>query len=875
MLAERVGSVLRFVIILGGIAGAASIVFAMYRAAHPTLITDLQPKDHTLRVYTTQPARLRLYAADVPVAEMTTPPGPAPAVFDLPRPPNALAVRAITEDGRRTDIKSFGSYTLPGVSGEPTGSRFVTFVLGKRRITAAATITLPRTDERVQALLKLAWPARAFTESTLDEALQPSPGSHTYYTVPSFVGDTAAWETTYRGGDVTVHAGSLVGAVPAPFPATDKIAFVLHVPWSRSRPFQSDVLQVRFDDFVPSRFDPMPEAMTSDRRLIWRSDQHHPIDRVTVTLEPSRRSTLATLRDWLTPDATSRWAQAAYSIVYGAWAAVGILLVARLGRKSFPSSHPPVAVVAWSLAALTFAPAVSELVNDLPRIMPRSQLSLAFYSVSELLIVAFGAVFIVAALVLVVVPRGWLAFVATLALVVAIAAAAESVDARFYVSDILGDTARSRLFWRDVGSALTLCSTALLLWWTLRPFPQLRRIKRIGIAAVFLETALLITLSWPFGWESFLPPLEPVPGYGGVAQALNQILFSLASAAPLLFGLLFLTTGRIGRTPADCVRTRRIFAAACVALFVVGPHAAVAYLPLPAAIAFGLMFVALVNDDRWNAIDRLRRVVVRDRRYFVDRALDLREAERVDNTLESLGDQFTAGTLSPDDYDKRVAALRAHAAKLRAPIPADDAPVVERLAFGGGVAADDLGNGRRAAFIGFCVALGFAAVLAQQALALDTRTPALGFTVAVTLLTFVGGRTLIAFVFGYVFAHLQGSSGVTKAAVLACVQIAATLPVWILSGPTSTILANALAIVAFDVIVGFLAFDLPNLRLIRPTLLTPRRLIAGAGLQNATVILALFSGSIVSLLTGQMSVLAAAAIKAAFPNAPVLPFHGQ
>ena len=303
-------------------------------------------------------------------------------------------------------------------------------------------------------------------------------------------------------------------------------------------------------------------------------------------------------------------------------------------------------IVAWSLAAVAFAPALNEWVNQVQRLFEPSLVLFAG-------VVAFAGVapFVVTALALTVAPRGWLAFVATLSLVVVVSAATSIVDSEFYSYNLLGDHARSKIFWRDLGSAVTMAAIALLLWWTIRPHPWLRRLPWGGAAfAVFLEIALLIVLSWPFGRDGYLPPAEPVPSYSGAVGALTEVRYTLANAAPLLFGLLYVSMGM-------------------------------------------------------------------------------------------------------------------------------------------------------------------------------TRP-----------------------------AH-----GETKATLLAAVQSIATLPVC----------------VAFDVIVGFIAFDLPNLKFIRPTLLTPRRLIAVAGLQDVAVIFALFSGSIVSLLTGQVSAVATAAIRAAFPNVPIPPVPGQ
>lgn len=871
-------SVLRFLVVLVAIGGTTGLAFAMFRAAHPVLITDVAAKAKTFEVTSSEPVALRLYADGVPVAEAT--PVAQRSTTVLPLSGHAIdvwAVRATATDGRRSDTAVWRSPGPPVPPDDAVGSRFLALMLGKHQSAVAATVTLPRSDERIHALLSLSWPPRAFIDNSLDVMLQPSPEANSYYDVSSFLGDTSDWETTYHGGDVTVHIGALRNTVPSYFPATDRIAVDLRLPWNHVvHRFRKDVVQLQFEGYAPSGFDPLPDTITTDRRYIWHDDPQHALDRIIITLRPERRSLFSVAHDWIEPHPTQPWTRLLLTLLHDVWNAAPIVVVAWLCRAAFKAMDAQHRMVAWSLAAIAFAPAASEVVNELSRLplrLPQPAFGIS-WTTGLMFGVAVGAlaIFAVTAVTQGIAPRACLAFVATIALVVVVAAGAAIADHEFYTRPSFTDQVRTELFWRDVGTAVTMVAIALLLWWTIRPYAWLRRMGWGSALALTLEIGLLLFLSWPFGREAFLPPIEPAPRYGGAVSSLNVVIYALASAAPLVFALLYVSTGLAGPANDGPLRRRRIYTAALVALFVVGTQVTVAALPLPAIIAFGLMWFALVNDARWTSIDAWRHLVTEDRARFVDRALDLREADRVDRTLETLNDQFVSGSLSPKDYTERAEALRTRAIDLRRAVP-NDAAVIEQLAFGAGVAADDLGNGRRAGTVGLVVALGFAAVLAQQALALGTRSPAVVFTLAFTLLTFVGGRALSAFVFGYAFAHLRGSSGVTKATLLAAVQSVATLPVWLLAGSPATIPSDALAIVAFDVIVGFIAFDWPNLKFIRPTLLTPRRLIGVAGLQDVAVVFALFSGSIVSLLTGQVSAIAAAAIKAAFPTAPVPPVH--
>ena len=871
----------------------------LFRHAQAPLITDIRWTRGTALVTTSEPARTRLYANRVPVAEATT----SPSVQASSRHRNVaelqatgvalgnLMIAATTPDGVSDELPTSWRRTsmIP-----PRGSRYLSLVLGPRRSAAAGTVTLPRDDPRAHALLALGWTTSGFITDTLDVWLRPSPEANAYYALP-FSGDAPAWnptsETTYRGGDVTVQHGNIENILQWSFPATDTIALVLH-DFRPSLRFKQEIVEIKFDGYTPTRFDPLPETITTDHRYIWRFDAKNSVDQIVIGIHHSRASALESIREIGDAQPANRWARIGLRGVADLWIALPIIVLPLLCRRSFAILGPARSILTGSLLALTLSPAVIDIIQEIVGSSQGTTFMLKAFAVPAAVILVLSAAAASVASrragdagIAKTVVFGCVAFLATLALIAAAVQTARDVDRAFYLDrDTVDNFLRAQIYWRDVGSVVTMATAGVLVWWIVRPYQWVRVTLRRAIPALpegaaawlaaLLEAAVLIVLIWPFSREAYLHTPEPTPPFAEATNSFMSLVYPLARSAPILFGLVFLCTGGLCGDEDSAVRHRRTIAAALFALFVVGTTSTIVALTISATIAFLLTWLALVPDEQWQRIDALRREVVLKREHYIGRALDLREADRAEAALESLNQKFGSGDLAPDDYEKRTEALRERFSALRSGTNRREAALIEQLAFGAGVAPDDLGNGRRAALVGFWVSLAFVAVIAHEALTLGTRSAAPVLTFVVALFMFVGRRTLEAFVLGYLFAHLRGTSGVTKATIFAVLQVAALLPTWMIYGAASTIPTDVLVIVAFDVVVGFLAFDLPSLKMIRPGLLTPRRVVAMAGLQDLTVIFALFSGSIASILTGQLSSLALTAVKTAFPHLPVQNPHG-
>ena len=884
------GWVAHFLFISAAIAGATAVAFTLFRHAQAPLITGVTWHGDTALITTTLPARTRLYADRIPLAEATT--SPDHLVAELHATRVALqhaAVSATTDDGVSDEVTTLwnGPMTMPA-----RGSRYLSLVLGPRRSAAAATITLPRDDVRAHALLALGWTTSGFIADTLDVWLRPSPDATSYYRLP-FSTDAPAWnptwETTYRGGDLTVQHGNIENTVQWSFPASDTVELLLHGFRSGLR-FKTEIVEIKFDGYTPYRFDPLPETITTDHRYIWRFDEKSSAEKIVIGIHHSRASALESMREIGDARPAGVWERIGLRGLANLWMALPIIVLPLLCRRSFSALGPARSILTGSLLALTLSPVVIDILRETARyVQPLVVLRLFAVPAAVILALSVAAGVVASrragdAGIAKTVVLGCVAFLVTSALILGAAQIARYIDTQFYALSVANDILRSKIYWRDVGSALAIATAGVLVWWIVRPhqwvhaalrraFPALSEGKSAWLATL-LEAIVLIVLIWPFSRETFLHAPEPTPPYAEAANSVMSLVYPLANSAPLLFGLIFLCTGGLCGDEDAAVRHRRTIAAALFALFVVGTTSTILALPISATIAFVLAWLVLVPDDEWQRIDAMRREVVLKREHYIGRALDLREADRAEASLESLNQKFGSGDLAPEDYEKRTEALRDRFSALRSGTGRREAELVEQLAFGAGVAPDDLGNGRHAALVGFWVSIAFVVVVAQEALTLGTRSAAPVLTFVVAMFIFVGRKTLEAFALGYLFAHLRGTSGVTKATIFAALQVAALLPTWMIYGATSTIPTDVLVIVAFDVVVGFLAFDLSSLKLIRPGLLTPRRIVAMAGLQDVTVIFALFSGSIASILTGQLSSLALTAVKAAFPHLPVQSQHG-
>jgi hypothetical protein len=238
---------------------------------------------------------------------------------------------------------------------------------------------------------------------------------------------------------------------------------------------------------------------------------------------------------------------------------------------------------------------------------------------------------------------------------------------------------------------------------------------------------------------------------------------------------------------------------------------------IPLALALGVVTfrcIALAGRRQRACIETTRAEIAEHKETRAEDFATMRETMRTRETIADLEDRISAGAIKPEEYEQSHAALTARLAKLEGKLVYSSDVRLSDIAFGFGADPDPWQNGIAAAIAGFVIAL---VLVAAGTPVLRSSVPL--FSTVTGIVGIVAAHVAAAFLFGYFFAYVRGTMGVTKALAFSAAALTATLPVSLLVASRATMISEAVSLVIFYGLIGAW-FDVHGWRSagVRPTL---------------------------------------------------------
>jgi hypothetical protein len=287
--------------------------------------------------------------------------------------------------------------------------------------------------------------------------------------------------------------------------------------------------------------------------------------------------------------------------------------------------------------------------------------------------------------------------------------------------------------------------------------------------------------------------------------------------------------------------------AALWAAYVIGASTSVLTLPLALALGvFSFRWIALVGSGRREKMENIRAAIKTRTASKSGDFATMRDLEQLDDTLARLHDRLLSGDLKPDDFASYQKRLEADRVDLKAALQFPDAVRSPDIAFSFGVDVDPWRNGIAAAKAGAVLAL---VLFAFGAPVLIDRSTVPLFTAFTSIVEVFASRIAGAFLFGYFFAYVRGTMGVTKALAFTTAAVAASLPVWVLVDSRENILSGVVSLLFFYGLIGAW-FDVHGWKTVGRTNL--REVFTLAGLGNFAALGTLGVTALAAVVTGQI-----------------------
>jgi hypothetical protein len=300
--------------------------------------------------------------------------------------------------------------------------------------------------------------------------------------------------------------------------------------------------------------------------------------------------------------------------------------------------------------------------------------------------------------------------------------------------------------------------------------------------------------------------------------------------------------------------------------------------PIPFLLALALYprFLAL-PQRKLNALNYLKPVGIRRRRWFLDRVLDLSISRRLLGSVDQMEKKIAAGDLQLEEFLKRRHKLETYAASVEEENNFFYELKAKDLALSLGPNPTDWSNGVHALERGLLISLPFL-IFYLLTFFKQTRLDSSFFVLSTTLriFAFVLDWVVYAFFFGYFFNQLQGESGLKKGLRVALVIIVCLSPVWLASGISAVELSatflRAGQIFMFFTVLGVWAFDYHSFRASFREQFSWKRFAQFGDMPSftavASVLLTSAGVAFTSVLKGRFLELVTQLVSAIFPEIP-------
>jgi hypothetical protein len=302
--------------------------------------------------------------------------------------------------------------------------------------------------------------------------------------------------------------------------------------------------------------------------------------------------------------------------------------------------------------------------------------------------------------------------------------------------------------------------------------------------------------------------------------------------------------------------------AALWAAYVVGTSPRLFTVPVALGLAVvSFRWIALVGAERRGKMEAIRAAIARRAGSKARDFARLVDVGQIDATHTKLRDRVLSGDVNPGDY--RIYEKRLHRARraLLGRLSYPDSVRPADIAFGFGVDLDPWKNGVAAAKAGAVLALLLLAIAAPH-LADQSSIPL--FTGLASIAAVLSTRVAGAFLFGYFFAYVRGTMGVTKALAFSAAAIVASLPVWLLVGSRTDVALQAVSWVLFFGLIGAW-FDAHGWKTVVKKATFPE-VFALAGLGNFAALGTFGLTALGTLVTGQLQKIFPLLLKAVVPQ---------
>jgi hypothetical protein len=253
--------------------------------------------------------------------------------------------------------------------------------------------------------------------------------------------------------------------------------------------------------------------------------------------------------------------------------------------------------------------------------------------------------------------------------------------------------------------------------------------------------------------------------------------------------------------------------------YVIGTTANWFIVPIPFILALILYPRLLAAPaERVNAVNFVKPLALRRRRWFLDRVFDLSLSKRLLSSVDQMEKNIASGDLAPEEFLKRRQKLETYAEAVRQENDFHYELKAKDLALSLGPCPTNWDNGVHALKRGFIISLPFLLLYLLTFLIKQIRLDSsfVFLWTVLRIITFVLDWALYAFFFGYFFNQLQGESGLKKGLRVALVVIACLFPVWLTSGSSlvelSATFLRAGQIFLFFTVLGVWAFDYHTFR---------------------------------------------------------------
>ena len=337
-----------------------------------------------------------------------------------------------------------------------------------------------------------------------------------------------------------------------------------------------------------------------------------------------------------------------------------------------------------------------------------------------------------------------------------------------------------------------------------------------GLAAVII----LALLAYPTGKSIFSLDSYQFSTWDVTRTNLNNFFSMIQNFVPyiLLVGILQILRAATRRQD-DIHPFLFDIAVLLFSCYVIGTTSTWFIIPIPFFLALILYSrVLAVPRKKVNALNYLKPLAIRRRRWFLDRVFDLSLSERLLSSIDQMEKKIGAGDVAVEEFLTRRQKLEKHADRVRQENDFFYELEAKDLALSLGPHRTNWLNGMHAVKRGLIISLPFLLLYVLTFLIKQIRLDS-SFVVLWTILqliTFVLDWGIYAFFFGYFFNQLQGESGLKKGLRVALVVIACLSPVWLTSSLSAVELSatflRAGQIFLFFTVLGVWAFDYHTFR---------------------------------------------------------------